>query len=248
MIVATRLSAPDPDSSRPGETLILPLVVPLQQVVLPQPGAYSVEVLIDGQHKPLDLLHDFLRRYLADAITGVHILPFFPFTSDDGFAVTDYETVNSRLGDWADINRIGEEFRLMSDLVLNHMSSQSKWFHEYLQGHEPYDKYFFEASPSDDLTSVVRPRAHPLLREVETCLRLAPSHRGALINGVHVLQQFPPGDETAVPAARRASDLLLFLDVVVVAPFLLLLSALLLFLLEDTTALLRVRRRRLLRR
>ena len=129
--------------------------------------AYGNAVM-DGQHKPLDLLYDFLRRYLSDAITGVHILPFFPFTSDDGFAVTDYESVNSRLGDWADINRIGEEFRLMSDLVLNHMSSQSKWFHEYLQGHEPYDKYFFEASPSDDLTSVVRPRAHPLLREVET--------------------------------------------------------------------------------
>jgi sucrose phosphorylase len=85
----------------------------------------------------------------------VHILPFFPFTSDDGFAVTDYEQVNSKLGDWADINRIGDEFRLMSDLVLNHMSSQSKWFNEYLQGHPPYDKYFFEASPSDDLSSVV---------------------------------------------------------------------------------------------
>ncbi|MCI5074282.1 sugar phosphorylase [Oricola sp.] len=124
--------------------------------------------VIDGQHKPLDLLYDFLKHYLADAVTGVHILPFFPFTSDDGFSVTDYEKVNSRLGDWADINRIGDEFRLMSDLVLNHMSSQSKWFNEYLQGHEPYDKYFFEASPKDDLTDVVRPRAHPLLREVET--------------------------------------------------------------------------------
>ncbi len=124
--------------------------------------------VMDGQHKPLDLLSDFLRRYLADAITGVHILPFFPFTSDDGFAVTDYEQVNSTLGDWADINRIGDHFRLMSDLVLNHMSAQSKWFNEYLQGHEPYDRYFFEASPDDDLSAVVRPRAHALLREVET--------------------------------------------------------------------------------
>ncbi|MFZ2101901.1 MAG: sugar phosphorylase, partial [Oricola sp.] len=124
--------------------------------------------VMDGQHKPLDLLSDFLTRYLADAITGVHILPFFPFTSDDGFAVTDYEQVNSTLGDWTDINRIGDRFRLMSDLVLNHMSAQSKWFNEYLQGHEPYDRYFFEASPSDDLSAVVRPRAHGLLREVET--------------------------------------------------------------------------------
>jgi len=129
--------------------------------------AYGNAVM-DGVHKPLDLLYDFLKRYLADAINGVHILPFFPFTSDDGFSVTDYEQVNSRLGDWADINRIGDEFRLMSDLVLNHMSSQSKWFNEYLQGHEPFDQYFFEASPADDVSAVVRPRAHPLLREVET--------------------------------------------------------------------------------
>lgn len=124
--------------------------------------------LIDGQHKPLDLLYDFLNRYLKGTVHGVHILPFFPFTSDDGFAVTDYRQVNSQLGDWADIQRIGGEFRLMSDLVLNHVSSMSTWFTEYRQGHEPYDKFFVEASPEDDLSMVTRPRTSPLLREVST--------------------------------------------------------------------------------
>ncbi|WP_417262558.1 sugar phosphorylase [Celeribacter sp.] len=124
--------------------------------------------LIDGQHKPLDLLRDFLNRYLKGTVHGVHILPFFPFTSDDGFAVTDYRQVNSQLGDWADIQRIGSEFRLMSDLVLNHVSSMSTWFSEYRQGHEPYDKFFVEASPDDDLSQVTRPRTSPLLREVNT--------------------------------------------------------------------------------
>ena len=124
--------------------------------------------LVDGQHKPLDLLRDFLNRYLRGVINGVHILPFFPFTSDDGFAVTDYRLVNSQLGDWSDIQRIGEEFRLMSDLVLNHVSSLSTWFSEYRQGHAPYDKFFVEASPEDDLSEVVRPRTSPLLREVMT--------------------------------------------------------------------------------
>jgi sucrose phosphorylase len=122
----------------------------------------------DGTHKPLDLLGDFLHRYLSGTINGVHILPFFPFTSDDGFAVTDYRVVNSALGDWDDIRRIAADFTLMSDLVLNHVSSQSAWFNEYLQGHEPYDGFFVEASPEDDLSQVVRPRAHDLLREVET--------------------------------------------------------------------------------
>ncbi|MBR9652009.1 sugar phosphorylase [Thalassovita aquimarina] len=123
---------------------------------------------VDGQHKPLDLLHDFLHRHLGGVIDGVHILPFFPYTSDDGFSVTDYRAVDPQLGGWADINRIGAEFKLMSDLVLNHVSSQSQWFNDYLQGHAPYDRFFFEAEPSDDLGSVVRPRTQPLLREVET--------------------------------------------------------------------------------
>ncbi len=124
--------------------------------------------IVDGEHKPLDLLHDFLDANLRGSINGVHILPYFPFTSDDGFAVTDYLAVNSTLGAWEDIERIADDFKLMSDLVLNHCSSQSGWFNAYRQGHAPYDRFFFEASPEDDLSDVVRPRAHPLLRAVET--------------------------------------------------------------------------------
>ncbi|KIN65576.1 putative sucrose phosphorylase [Sulfitobacter noctilucae] len=124
--------------------------------------------IVDGVHKPLDLLYDFLLRYLKGTMNAVHILPFFPYTSDDGFAVSDFRAVNPQLGDWPDIQRIAGSFRLMSDLVLNHVSSQGNWFNAYLQGHEPYDRFFFEASPEDDLSAVVRPRTTPLLREVET--------------------------------------------------------------------------------
>ncbi|MEM8578775.1 MAG: sugar phosphorylase [Pseudomonadota bacterium] len=122
----------------------------------------------DGVHKPLDLLHDFLLEHLEGAITGVHILPFFPYTSDDGFAVTDFTAVDPALGDWPDIERIGGTHRLMSDLVLNHVSSQGVWFNAYRQGQAPYDKFFFEAAPEDDLSMVVRPRTTPLLQQVET--------------------------------------------------------------------------------
>ena len=126
------------------------------------------DTLRDGSHKPLDLLHDFLLEYLDGAIPAVHILPFFPFTSDDGFAVSDYRKVNPSLGEWADIQRIGASFHLMSDLVLNHVSSQGTWFNAYRQGQTPYDTFFYEASPEDDLSAVVRPRTTPLLRAVET--------------------------------------------------------------------------------
>jgi sucrose phosphorylase len=126
--------------------------------------------LIDGTHKPLDLLNDFLLTRMKGVVNGVHILPFFPFTSDDGFAVTDYRKVNPQLGEWADITRIGSEFHLMSDLVLNHVSSQGVWFNAYRQGQKPYDGFFFEAEPSDDVSMVVRPRTTPLLQEVETAM------------------------------------------------------------------------------
>jgi len=124
--------------------------------------------ILDGAHKPLDLLSDFLATYLDGTVNAVHILPFFPYTSDDGFAVSDFRSVNPQLGDWPDINRIAGDFTLMSDLVLNHVSSQGTWFNAYLQGKAPYDKFFFEASPDDDLRAVVRPRTTPLLRAVET--------------------------------------------------------------------------------
>lgn len=124
--------------------------------------------IVDGTHKPLDLLSDFLGTYLDGTLNAVHILPFFPYTSDDGFAVSDFRAVNPQLGDWPDIKRIAQDFRLMSDLVLNHVSSQGNWFNAYRQGHAPYDKFFFEASPEDDLRDVIRPRTTPLLQEVET--------------------------------------------------------------------------------
>ncbi|MEM6896138.1 MAG: sugar phosphorylase [Pseudomonadota bacterium] len=122
----------------------------------------------DGVHKPLDLLHDFLLEELDGAINSVHILPFFPYTSDDGFAVTDFTAVDASLGDWTDIERIARDHYLMSDLVLNHVSSQGVWFNAYRQRQEPYDRFFFEADPQDDLSMVVRPRTTPLLQEVDT--------------------------------------------------------------------------------
>lgn len=132
------------------------------------------DTIRDGRHKPLDLLEDFLARQMLGVVNGVHILPFFPFSSDDGFAVTDYRAVNSQLGDWTDISRIASKFHLMSDLVLNHVSSQGAWFNAYRQGKPPYDRFFFEADPADDLSQVVRPRTTPLLQEIET--RDGPRH------------------------------------------------------------------------
>ena len=118
---------------------------------------------------PLRALDRFLSdRQLDDCINIVHLLPFFPFSSDDGFSVIDYRTVDPGVGSWQDIQRLGERFDLMFDLVLNHVSQHSQWFQHYLAGREPYTRFFIEADPQQDLSAVVRPRSLPLLSRFET--------------------------------------------------------------------------------
>lgn len=124
--------------------------------------------LQQANEKPLHTLNRFLNDNLATVITDVHILPFFPFTSDDGFSITDYLAVNESLGEWQDIEDIGAKFKLMSDLVINHMSSRSRWFDNFKKRIDPGKDYFYEAAPSTDISKVVRPRTSPLLVPVTT--------------------------------------------------------------------------------
>lgn len=127
---------------------------------------YANSIRKNGE-KPLVTLGHIL-EYFQDTVTGVHILPFFPYTSDDGYAVTDYMTVNPELGDWQDIKNLAGRFDVMFDLVINHISSQHIWFQQYQQGLKPGCDYFIEVNPSQDLSQVVRPRSSPLLTKVNT--------------------------------------------------------------------------------
>ncbi len=118
--------------------------------------------------RPLECLGDFAERYLSDIVSGVHILPFFPYSSDDGFSIIDYYSVNGDFGDWDDVSRIGRSFRLMSDLVLNHCSVGNEWFRKFLRGEEPYRDYFITVEEGADLSMIVRPRSLPLLTPFDT--------------------------------------------------------------------------------
>ena len=128
---------------------------------------YGNSVMKEGE-LPLHTLHRFLNRHLAETIKAIHILPFFPFSSDDGFSVMDYLAVNPSLGDWEDIEAIGKDYSLMSDLVINHMSSRSRWFDNFKKRIDPGKDYFAEGNPEDDYSQVVRPRNSPLLTAIET--------------------------------------------------------------------------------
>lgn len=124
--------------------------------------------IISQKQPPLKTLKTFLDSYLKSTINSVHILPFFPYSSDDGFSVIDYSSVNESLGTWQDITQISEQYQLMSDLVINHCSSRSAWFDNFIKGEGVGHDFFFTAHPDDDLSEVVRPRTSPLLKEVET--------------------------------------------------------------------------------
>ncbi|WP_408011204.1 sugar phosphorylase [Pseudalkalibacillus sp. A8] len=102
-------------------------------------------------------------RFLAKNFEIVHILPFYPYSSDDGFSVIDYKKVNPTIGEWKEVKDLSKSARLMFDYVCNHISSQSDWFQNYLEGNPHYKDYFIELDPSVDLSTVTRPRAYPLL-------------------------------------------------------------------------------------
>ena len=124
--------------------------------------------IVQSGELPLHTLHRALHRHLGDLVSIVHILPFYPYSSDDGFSVIDYRAVDEQLGEWADVEAIGKDYRLMADLVINHCSRKSQWFENFLAGTKPGKGFFRTASPNDDLSPVIRPRASELLYPVDT--------------------------------------------------------------------------------
>lgn len=128
--------------------------------------AYGDHVHRAGE-RPLVTLGGTLKR-LALPVSGLHILPFFPYSSDDGFSVIDYTAVDPALGTWDDVRALCRDFRVMFDAVFNHVSAQSAWFRAFLRGEAPYTDYFITVDPAADISQVTRPRAMPLLTPFET--------------------------------------------------------------------------------
>ena len=117
---------------------------------------------------PLEILADFSEKHLKGAINTLHILPFFPYSSDRGFSIIDFEEVDPRLGTWEDIRKLKTNSRLMFDGVFNHTSSKSRWFQEFLDGNPEFQDFFIifstrGAIPDEYLQLIVRPRTSDLL-------------------------------------------------------------------------------------
>ncbi len=86
--------------------------------------------ITDSENKlsPILAQQKWLDENIDNALKTVHILPFFPFSSDAGFSVMSYKQVNPEFGSWEDINKFEQNWTLMFDLVVNHCSSKHHWF------------------------------------------------------------------------------------------------------------------------
>ncbi len=113
----------------------------------------------------LQTLKEFMDNHLKGFVNSVHILPFYPYSSDDGFSVVNYNEVDPHMGSWREIEQLGADYRVMVDGVINHISQFSDWFKAFLSGDRYFQDFFIEVDPSIDLSEVVRPRATPLLSE-----------------------------------------------------------------------------------
>ena len=127
----------------------------------------------EGGDSPLVTLHQFVEKFNRGSINTLHILPFFPYSSDRGFAVTDFRRVDPKLGTWGDILNIGSRYKLMFDGVLNHCSAGSQMFRGFINGNPELQDFFIAYDSPDDLTpdqrgKIFRPRTSDILSRFDT--------------------------------------------------------------------------------
>lgn len=126
------------------------------------------DTIEDNNKLPIKSIHNFMKEYCSNIFDIVHILPFFPSSSDKGFAVMDYYTVYHRFGQWSDILNISRDYGVMADVVINHGSSKGLWFKNFIRGKGKGHNYFLNFDEKFDTSKVTRPRTSELLNPIET--------------------------------------------------------------------------------
>ncbi|MEO1299163.1 MAG: alpha-amylase family glycosyl hydrolase, partial [Cyanobacteria bacterium J06636_16] len=133
------------------------------------------DLLLGEEACPLETLANFFQTVprFKDFINTLHILPFFPYSSDRGFSVRDFRTVDPKLGSWQDIELLNQNFQLMFDAVFNHISAASEAFQEMLNDNPLYQDTFTVYHSPDELTPeqralIVRPRTSDVLTEFQS--------------------------------------------------------------------------------
>ena len=117
--------------------------------------------------KSIRVFQSFFQKKLKNYFNTIHFLPFYPSSSDSGFAVKDHYKVDNKLGNWLDIKSISKSTNVMADMVINHSSARGLWFKNFLKKKEPGKDYFLTVKNKFNTSKVIRPRDHTLLKKIK---------------------------------------------------------------------------------
>ena len=117
--------------------------------------------------KSIKVFQNFFQKRLKSYFNTIHFLPFYPSSSDSGFAVKDHFKVENKLGGWLDIKNISKSNDVMADMVINHSSARGLWFKNFLKNKEPGKDFFLTVDSKFNISKVVRPRDHKLLKKIK---------------------------------------------------------------------------------
>ncbi len=128
---------------------------------------YADSIYKNGE-ATLITLRKILSNHFGSLSKVVHILPFLRSTSDGGFAVSSYDSLEEKFGVWDDLKSISKNHDLMADLVLNHVSSSHPWVQQFIKSQEPGISNVFSPKQNLDWSNVVRPRSSSLFSQINT--------------------------------------------------------------------------------
>ncbi len=119
------------------------------------------------KNKSIRVFKNFFQKKLKNYFNTIHFLPFYPSSSDSGFAVKDHYKIDSKLGNWFDIKSFSKKSDIMADMVINHSSARGLWFKNFLKAKRPGKDYFLTIDSKFNTSKVVRPRDHKLLKKID---------------------------------------------------------------------------------
>jgi len=120
-----------------------------------------------NQKSSIQVFQNFFKKNLKKYFNAIHFLPFYPSSSDSGFAVKDHYKIEKRIGNWSDIKKISKSNHVMADIVINHSSARGLWFKNFLKKKRPGKDYFLTVNSKFNTSKVVRPRDHKLLKKID---------------------------------------------------------------------------------
>ena len=125
------------------------------------------DVVYSNEKGSIKVFQSFFQKNLKKYFDTIHFLPFYPSSSDSGFAVKDHYKIEKRIGNWSDLKRISKYNNIMADIVINHSSARGLWFKNFLKRKKPGRDYFLTVNSKFNTSKVVRPRDHKLLKKIK---------------------------------------------------------------------------------